>query len=206
MDCTDIKASLSALIDDEVEPQTRHALERHLAECRACRDLLGEAEANDALVALDAGHAPPDRSVQELEQKVLARTVNAHRPRGRWTTWWGWLAAAASLLLAASIWVIDEQAEVSKVVSADEQIVPTTYRAQPHIRSWTLKGRPALAARAEATAARGPISREPLSSNDAETLESAALVLGLIERADDHTFADLETAREILEYDRTQLK
>ncbi len=49
--------------------------------------------------------------------------------------------------------------------------------------------------------ARGPMSREPLSRNDAEALESAALVLGLIERADDQTFADLETVRQILEYD-----
>ena len=53
MDCTDIRAMLSGLLDDQVAAETRYLAERHLAECPACRELLSEAERNEALIAAE---------------------------------------------------------------------------------------------------------------------------------------------------------
>ena len=80
LDCTDIKALLSGLIDDRVDPATRHRAERHMAECKTCRTLLDEAEAAEAMVvasvsALGEGGTLPE----EFEANVLARTVYAER-------------------------------------------------------------------------------------------------------------------------------
>lgn len=111
MDCTDIKALLSALIDDCVESETRHLAERHLADCKSCRTLLDESEAAEAMVAASVSDlAPLDTLPDGFKANVLARTVYAdeksYHPH-RWTTWIGWLAAAASLALALTIWVVD---------------------------------------------------------------------------------------------------
>lgn len=111
MDCTDIKALLSALIDDCVESDTRHLAERHLADCKSCRTLIDETEAAEAMVAASVGDlAPLDTLPDGFKASVLARTVyadeNSYHPH-RWTTWLGWLAAAASLALALTIWVVD---------------------------------------------------------------------------------------------------
>ena len=40
MQCPDIKALLSGLVDDEIDGETRHLAERHIATCRPCRALL----------------------------------------------------------------------------------------------------------------------------------------------------------------------
>ena len=61
MDCTDIKALLSGLVDGVVPDGQRHVAERHLAGCGTCRGLLDEAEAVNRLIVLDAeaGHLSP---------------------------------------------------------------------------------------------------------------------------------------------------
>ncbi|MCH7663872.1 MAG: zf-HC2 domain-containing protein [Chloroflexi bacterium] len=117
LDCTDIKALLSALIDDCVESDTRHLAERHLADCKSCRTLIDEAEAAEAMVAASVGDlAPLDTLPDGFKANVLARTVyadeNSNHPQ-RWTTWLGWLAAAASLALALTIWVVDNSGNLS---------------------------------------------------------------------------------------------
>lgn len=117
LDCTDIKALLSALIDDCVESDTRHLAERHLADCKSCRTLIDETEAAEAMVAASVGDlAPLDTLPDGFKANVLARTVYAdkksYHPQ-RWTTWLGWLAAAASLALALTIWVVDNSGNLS---------------------------------------------------------------------------------------------
>jgi anti-sigma factor RsiW len=79
LDCTDIKALLSALIDDQLDEHTRHQVERHLAECDACRAQVNEHERLDALVAMSAelsAHGSPGLP-RGFEQTVLAQTVRA---------------------------------------------------------------------------------------------------------------------------------
>lgn len=112
-DCTDIKAMLSGLIDDQLDAELRHQAERHLAECSACRALIDEAEAVNELVALDAQRSLwPVGLPSGFEEAVMRRTVYAaafHAAGNRWASWLGWVAAAACLGLAVSIWVLDRQ-------------------------------------------------------------------------------------------------
>lgn len=111
-DCTDIKAMLSGLVDDEVDAETRHLAERHLATCAACRALLNEAEGLDGLIAMDMSLLAPTQLPADFTDAVLNRTVfaRAYEQAGwNWTSWLGWVAAAACLGLAGSIWFLDRQ-------------------------------------------------------------------------------------------------
>lgn len=103
MDCTDIKANLSPFLDGELTDERRHAAERHLAECQACRVMIDAAEKQDALMIAamcdDAGSLPAG-----FEDAVLGRTVHARRRTvaARMRTWAGWIAAAAVLAVSVS--------------------------------------------------------------------------------------------------------
>lgn len=111
-DCTDIKAVLSGLIDDQVDTETRHLAERHLAQCTACRALMSEAEALDDLIVLDAAAISPGRLPSGFMDNVLNRTVYARMYEHAgfsWTNWLGWVAAAACLCLAVTMFVLDRQ-------------------------------------------------------------------------------------------------
>ena len=112
MDCTDIKALLSAIVDGELAADQRHRAERHLAECADCRTVVGDTEHADMLVAIavgpGGGHA--DRLPEGFEAAVLARTVFAGRRDSaayRLRSWLGWLAAAASIVMAVVLWPVD---------------------------------------------------------------------------------------------------
>lgn len=87
IDCTDFKVSLSGYLDGTTSIETRMAVDRHLLECRPCRDLFDQAERNDlALRALCrerpelaeecAAGAPLPTG---FERAVLSR-VRRHRP------------------------------------------------------------------------------------------------------------------------------
>ncbi len=113
MDVNDIRALLSALIDGEVDDAKRHEAERLIAQCDEARSLMDEAEALDVLIARDAEllAGEPAKLPPGFEASVLAQTVEADRIAygRRWTTWLGWVAAAACLTLAITIWVMDRQ-------------------------------------------------------------------------------------------------
>ena len=116
LDCTDIKALLSGLIDDRVDPALRHRAERHLAECKPCRQLLNQAETAEAMVAASVSALGDSEALpEEFEANVLARTVYAEQleaVHGRWVNWLGWMAAAAALALAVTVWVMDRPTTV----------------------------------------------------------------------------------------------
>lgn len=109
MDCTDLTAILSGLLDDEVDPATRHEAERHLAECARCRTMVGRAESLDTSLRAAAHSWGRNEPVPpSLVDSVLRRTVGdpqrirlaIRRTRGLALA--GWLAAAAALALAAT--------------------------------------------------------------------------------------------------------
>ncbi len=114
LDCADVAARLSALIDDEISPENRLIAERHLVQCADCRRLVDEAEAVDMMIrvetygALDgvADDLPPG-----FEDAVLAATVGptvgAPGP-WRFAAFTGWVAAAAALGFAAFIWTSNQ--------------------------------------------------------------------------------------------------
>ncbi len=227
IDCTDIRAMLSGLLDDQVAAETRYLAERHLAECPACRELLSEAERNEALIAAEAAsHGSPEHPQQEFEAAVLSRTVYAQRRRAaanRWTAWVGWLAAAAALFLAISIWELDRRASLSRSIPQGIRrgapvIRAASYPTGAEIKSWTLDrafpgDAPLILSDAAVTKGLTHIiaPQEPakeqrtvglaISRDDAETLDSVSLALAMLAQADDRSFADVDQVRRITEYD-----
>ena len=231
MDCTDVKALLSAIIDGGLAEDDRHRAERHLAECAACRTLVSEAEHADALVAATVRlDGPADRLPDGFEGAVLARTVYADG-RGtadRWRSWLGWLAAAAAIVLSVVLWPLGRPAD--PVRNAGSQVLTAIYPPGAELGSWTLQEAPAATAagvrlvvneiarypgdgetgprRVPTVAPRAaadtvvPDTTHGLSRIDAETIESVSLVLSILENADDRSFADVEQARRITEYEQ----
>ena len=131
MDCTDIKALLSALLDDHLDAPTLHRAERHLAECRSCRNFVGEAERNERLIAEEVASAfwgvgPPEG----FEQAVLSRTIHAPplRPLRGWTRWLGWVAAAAALVLLVTTWQLDRNAAVTSTAGGPASPISLSVR------------------------------------------------------------------------------
>ena len=155
IDCTDIKAILSPYIDGELDDETRHLAERHLGECQHCRSLVDQAEQLDALVAADVRSSLPAGVSPDFLGSVMARTVYADPPEARFTgrriaTWLGWVAAAASITLAAGIWIDQNMASAPMVAltpndAADDDAilqpvkVETPTRAQRGTRDRTLR-------------------------------------------------------------------
>ena len=107
-DCKDVAAVLSGLIDDVLDSQMRHAVERHLAMCPPCADKIDEAERlNDTLA--DSIHVV-DELPEGFADAVFASTTRRDRlvfRQPRWMAWSGWVAAAASLTLAASLFYME---------------------------------------------------------------------------------------------------
>jgi len=150
LDCTDIKAMLSGLVDGELDTATQHQAERHLSGCAPCRSLVSQTERLSEMISMDAQMiAGPSDLPAGFEEAVLSRTVYAaayHHAGHRWTSWLGWVAAAACLGLASSIWFLDQKRPefiaVNPVVP-DEPALPTVERstyAMKDARSWLYEG------------------------------------------------------------------
>jgi len=230
LDCTDIKALLSAIVDDQLDPEHRHQVERHLAGCKPCRKMLDEAEAVDALLALDVEGAPRASLPTGFEDSVLARTVH-HSPMRwrdrRWVTIGGWLASAAAIALAMTIWIVDRRALLRQptITSHDSEVViapnPSLAYASNVTNSWIFEGpvepvqqrsapsrtisTPGITSEPSAVESAPPtidrIMQAVPSREDAETMFAAALALDQLRSADDRSFADLDMVRRIVEYD-----
>lgn len=216
LDCTDLKAFLSALIDDAIDADARHGAERHLAECADCRTLVDEVERADAALAEATAAATTDRLPDGFAPAVLARTVYAERLNrsgggGGLGSWLGWIAAAACLALAILTWIVNHTpSPAQRTTTTPVLSVKGTYALGPQFRSWTHDGAPsdeaiaqleAPAAAPSAAPAAGSAAPQALSPLDADTLESAAYMLQRLSRAQAGSFADLETVRRAAEYD-----
>ncbi len=129
-DCTDIKAVLSGLIDDQVDTETRYLAERHLVQCADCRTLMSEAESLDELIVMDAAALSPARLPEGFMDGVLSRTVYARMYEHAgfsWTNWLGWVAAAACLCLAVTMFVLDRQSRSRmNMISSSDSIAAIT--------------------------------------------------------------------------------
>jgi hypothetical protein len=113
--CQDVKALLSAVLDDELDEVKRHRVEIHLAECTECAALLDEAEATDLLAGdlFESGNedsfpvALENRIWSAISEKTsttlsLANPADAGRSRRlRISAWAGWTVAAAAVVVLA---------------------------------------------------------------------------------------------------------
>ena len=206
LDCTDIKAMLSALIDDEADDADRYRAERHLAGCKECRELISEAERNDALVAAAvAGDDLPGGIPAGFEAAVLARATGVDRigAARRWTVWLGWFTAAAVILLSAALWWLDRP----QTMTGPLAVAPPTARStwiRPVVNEVAQYPMDAPAAALSPTRRvedPAPTTISSLTRDDAETLEGVSLLLAMVRLSDDDGFAGIERARKVIEYD-----
>lgn len=114
MDCQDVMAVLSGLLDDEVPGDIRHSAERHMAGCGNCATRLNEAESLDAMVLAAAEDAYTELP-QGFMDAVFNETTRAQpapvlRPIHRIMAYSGWFAAAAAVTFAAFIWTGNQNA------------------------------------------------------------------------------------------------
>jgi len=217
LDCTDIKAMLSALIDDEADDADRYRAERHLAGCKECRELISEAERNDALVAAAvAGDDLPGGIPAGFEAAVLARATGADQiGAGRqWTVWLGWFTAAAVILLSAALWWLDRPQTMTGPLAADGPTGRSTW-IRPvvnEVAQYPMNAPAAARSSAPVAQAAGPLRtwrvEDPapravssLTRDDAETLEGVSLLLAMVRLSDEDGFAGIERARQVIEYD-----
>lgn len=102
-DCQDVLAVLSGLLDGELDSEMLHLAEVHLNECVQCRDMLEQAEQQDALAQAAMGSF--ESWPEDLERNIWTLT---HGPaqaivveqRLRLAAWAGWITAAAACLVA----------------------------------------------------------------------------------------------------------
>ncbi len=211
-DCTDIKASLSALLDDQIEKQERYEAERHLAACAVCRALVDQAESSEKLLSriYDASIQPLS---EKFESSVLSQTVYASASsfrRPTWISWLGWVAAAAALTLAVTIWVMDQQLirtlSTTKVVGVLPQTPQTGTGNELSPQSATVAygstaSRVSSAGIVNAAPKIDPFpvvinqplhrgsekshqsSKSPISNKAAETFSAAAIVMNILENS-----------------------
>lgn len=216
MDCTDIKALLSGLVDDELDADTRYDAERHLGQCKTCRQLIDEAEALDELVRADLETLEPSSLPAGFEDAVLRQTVYTTHSRPyshQWTTWTGWVAAAACLALAFTIWIADRRAGLTpgRVVQSSDPVV-----FEPGVRLRSLANEEAMSLE-EYPAPSGDLdddwvdndlitsvswSRGPaLVREDAETLYMSAVLLHMFEETAGAAAENLQMIRDAIDYD-----
>lgn len=103
MSCHEIEALLDEYVDEQLSPDERLRVERHLVDCSACRRAVGEIRSLvDAASKLPRGISPgrdlfPDvRS--RIERRDVATSAGRATPPVRRTRW---MALAASLLVVA---------------------------------------------------------------------------------------------------------
>jgi len=163
IDCTDVRVFLSGYLDDELDAGTRHTVDRHLVECRACRTIVSRMESLDDLVQAGTDHHLP--VPLSLVDGVVAQAIASGRSngkRGRASKWWptlGWMGAAACLGLAVIAWWPDRRdattSRTNDIAANDQMASRSLARVSSHWarRSWVLDGAPVDG---------GPQSKSPL--------------------------------------------
>jgi anti-sigma-K factor RskA len=89
-----------------LEGSERISLEEHLEECASCRRELEQLRGDAALLALTtSGPRPPARAKSRLIE-AIAREPRVQPAKARMPWWgaWGWLAAAAMVVMVALLW------------------------------------------------------------------------------------------------------
>lgn len=102
MTCDTYQHSLEALLDGDLDPTQREALEAHLATCDDCRHLTVDLQQIRQLAGTLERHAPPRDAWKRLSAQLaqdpeFQRAAAAHARPSHWT--WSALAASACLFL-----------------------------------------------------------------------------------------------------------
>lgn len=141
METCSYSLQLSAYHDGELPSQQRDALERHVADCAACAAELEQYRRLSALLAAAPLPRLGDESRQELYALAPQVEEAGYLRIAKWTT-----AMAASVMLAASVWVMSHQPGTqafSNVPSAWEQDAinpPTDASGDPRFAELVMNG------------------------------------------------------------------
>jgi anti-sigma factor RsiW len=108
MKCEDVRESLSAFQDDELDPVTSRQIERHLDDCLGCADMLGGMkELSRRLHADMPYYRAPDPLRARVSEAAWKSASRGRAEGGRDGAGWArsWLGAAAALVVAiAGTW------------------------------------------------------------------------------------------------------
>jgi predicted anti-sigma-YlaC factor YlaD len=72
LSCDEVRAELSNLLDEDVPPEVRRALEHHLSECRTCRVLYDSTRKTIRIVTEAGAWEVPAGVSERLAARVLA--------------------------------------------------------------------------------------------------------------------------------------
>lgn len=185
-ECVDLKVNLSAYLDGELFHEVRTDADRHLLECRACRDLLERAERQDAAIrdAFGAGELETAPLPAGFERAVLAAVEErsgALRPGilARLQAF-GWpLAAAASVTIAVTLTSFLGRPDPASLPKS----VPAATNLPAPVNSWPF------------------LPSATISSEDVHALHATGILLGAIEEMPFEDAAARERLRQIALYD-----
>jgi anti-sigma factor RsiW len=141
MDSCSYSTQLSVYHDGELAPADREQLERHLAECPVCAAELEQFRRLSAI--LDSAPRPRLSDDTRCELYALAPQVEeaGYLRIAKWTT-----AMAASVMLAASVWVMSHQpgtqafSDVPRAWEQDAINPPTDASAEPRFAEFVVNG------------------------------------------------------------------
>jgi hypothetical protein len=228
MDCNDIKALLSGLMDGQLDPPRQHEAERHLASCADCRRLIDRAEQVEFSLNRTMQARAGDPLPTGFVEFVLGQTSRSPSLRpGRWTNYFGWVAAAASLVLAMTIWVMDRRSFIrqdaahqlggsgSTNPTTSHSVVPTVYTPGRELQSFVLDVN--AAGLPQSFVGEQPSDRDAtpvveavavshahslLSRSDGDALMTASMLLDHLSRSSERSFASAERIRQAAEYEQ----
>ena len=71
--CDDVRAALSNYLDDDVPPDVRRELERHLADCRTCEVLVDTTQKTLRIVTSAGSFDIPEALSDDLLRRIMDR-------------------------------------------------------------------------------------------------------------------------------------
>lgn len=175
MDCAYAREEFAALLDGELNPEERLALEAHLAQCSDClRELDGYKRVDTLYRALPVRVAPP-----EFEAKVRERLRPRVRILGRGASqraFWPALALAASLLVVAGFLAVRHlEPGTMGMASTKEMAADTAMPPSAPLAASSENARRLMAAESAPKSASAPAEENALSGGMAGAAAGAGL-------------------------------
>src|SRR5690349_2459061 len=128
MRCDEVKESLSAFQDDELDPVRSREIERHLNDCPECARSLGEMKSLGERMRAEAPYYRATDSLKERVTRAAWKEASAGRGTGRRSGMLNWVsAAAAALVVGIGTWIF--ASDVSLAQLTEREVVSS------HIRS-----------------------------------------------------------------------
>jgi hypothetical protein len=205
--CRDREPALALYVEGDLPEGEVAPLEAHLTECAGCRELLRGLRESQASLHTLATEPIDEAALDVVRRRVRARL--AQRPAAS-ATLWRWSAAASVLLVAGLIVAgfVSRRVDPSRATQATLGPSPTVPApsapvASPVVAS-TTPPKPSVVRRASVArsrvarpvlAAEPPEADVPLTSEEADQLARAVVLLSRIEKVEDFRSED-ETAHD----------